>query len=91
MIKTERLAPAQPVDDVWRYTGDPAIAYRAVAILAAHYEQQVRVVIILAAVLLGVVLTFAGALSGVLPLFALAAAAYLTATLGWAIWFTRWQ
>lgn len=86
--KTEPLTPPQPVDGVWEFTADPAVARRAVFLLAAQYRQQRIVLAAFVAMLVFVVL---GAVTGITPLFALAAAALLVATAAWALWFTRWE
>ena len=90
-VKTQPLTPPQPVDGVWEFTDDPAVARRAVFILAAQTEYQVHQRIALGAFVTMLVLVVLGAVSGATPLFALAAAALLVAVVGWALWFTRWE
>lgn len=86
-IETQPLTPPQPVDQVWTFTDDPAVARRAVFILA---RQQLRERIVLGAFVVALVLGVLGAVTGITALFALAAAALLVATAAWALWFTRW-
>lgn len=90
-VKTQPLTPPQPVDGVREFTDDPAVARRAVFILAAQTEYQVHQRIVLGAFVTMLVLVVLGAVSGATPLFALAAAALLVAVVGWALWFTRWE
>ena len=67
------------------------IERRAWQLLAAPHVRAIRVAICGVALLVGGLLTLAGALSDVLPLFGLAAAAHLVALAGWAVWFARWR
>ena len=67
------------------------IERRAWQLLAAPHVRAMRVAICGVALLVGGALTLAGALSDVLPLFGLAAAAHLAALVGWAVWFARWR
>lgn len=67
------------------------IERRAWQLLATPYVRAIRVAICGVALLVGGALTLVGALSDVLPLFGLAAAAHLAALLGWAVWFARWR
>jgi hypothetical protein len=94
-IETQPLTPPQPVDQVWTFTDDPAVARRAVFILAETLElqaaQQLHQRIVLGAFVAMLVLVVLGAVSGVTSLFGLAAAALLVAVVGWALWFTRWE
>jgi hypothetical protein len=50
-----------------------------------------RLAICAAALALGGLLTVAGALGDVRPLFGLAAAAFTLALVGWSIWFQEWR
>ena len=87
-IETQPLTPPQPVDQVWTFTDDPAVARRAVFILA---RQQLHERIVLGAFVVMLVLVVLGAVTGIAPLFGLAAVALLVAVAGWALWFTRWE
>ena len=86
--KTQPLTPPQPVDDVWAFTDDPAVARRAVFILAAQLLHQR---IVLGAFVVALVFAVLGAVTGVAPLFGVAAAALIVAVVAWALWFTRWE
>ena len=84
--------------DVWNllpaeldYATRLRIERRAWQLLAAPTVRAIRVAICGVALLVGGALTLAGALSDVLPLFGLAAAAHVVALLGWAAWFARWE
>lgn len=90
-IKTQPLTPPQPVDSVWEFTDDPAVARRAVFILAAQTEYQVHQRIVLGAFVTMLVLVVLGAVSGIAALFGLAATALIVAVVAWALWFTRWE
>lgn len=94
-IETQPLTPPQPVDQVWTFTDDPAVARRAVFILDETLElqaaQQLHQRIVLGAFVEMLVFVVLGAVTGITPLFALAAAALLVATAAWALWFTRWE
>ncbi len=83
-IDTQPLTPPQPVDGVWEFTDDPAVGRRAVFILAA---QQLRERIILGAFVEMLVLVVLGAVTGIAPLFGLAAAALVVALVVWRLWF----
>ena len=98
----EYTSDTRPLDadplDVWRQIPaelDSAtrlrIERRAWQLLAAPHVRAIRVAICGVALLVGGLLTLAGALSDVLPLFGLAAAAHVVALAGWALWFTRWE
>lgn len=86
--KTQPLTPPQPVDDVWAFTDDPAVAHRAVFILAAQLLHQR---IVLGAFVVALVFAVLGAVTGVAPLFGAAAAALIVAATAWALWFARWE
>ena len=87
-VKTQPLTPPQPVDGVWEFTDDPAVAHRAVFILAAQLLHQR---IVLGAFVTMLVLVVLGAVSGIAALFGVAAAALIVAVVAWALWFTRWR
>ena len=67
------------------------IERRAWQLLAAPYVRAIRVAICGVALAIGGLLTLGGALSDVLPLFGLAAAAQIAALVGWAVWFAKWR
>ena len=67
------------------------IERRAWLLLAAPHVRAIRVAICGVALAIGGALTLAGALSDMLPLFGLAAAAHVVALVGWAVWFARWR
>lgn len=84
--------------DVWNllpaeldYATRLRIERRAWQLLAAPTVRAIRVAICGVALLVGGLLTLAGALSDVLPLFGLAAGAHFVAIAGWAVWFARWK
>ena len=89
---TERPADvlnAIPVD--LRLAERLRIERRAWQLLAAPSVRAWRVAICSVALLVGGLLTLAGALSDVSLLFGLAAAAHVVALVGWAVWFARWR
>lgn len=88
MIETQPLTPPQPVDQVWAYTDDPAVAHRAVFILAAQLLHQR---IVLGAFVVALVFAVLAYVTGIMPLFGVAAAALIVAVVAWALWFTRWE
>ena len=63
--KTQPLTPPQPVDDVWAFTDDPAVARRAVFILAAQYRQRR---IVLGAFVVALVFAVLAYTTGIMPL-----------------------
>lgn len=85
--KTQPLTPPQPVDDVWAFTDDPAVARRAVFILAAQYRQRR---IVLGAFVVALVFAVLAYTTGIMPLALAAAAALGVVVVAWALWFTRW-
>ena len=87
-IETQPLTPPQPVDGVWEFTTDPAVARRAVFILA---RQQLRERIVLAAFVVFLVFAALAYTTGIMPLALAAAAALGVVVVAWALWFARWQ
>ena len=64
--KTQPLTPPQPVDDVWAFTDDPAVARPAVVrILAAQYRQRR---IVLGAFVVALVFAVLAYTTGIMPL-----------------------
>jgi hypothetical protein len=94
VIETQPLTPPQPVDQVWTFTDDPAVARRAVFILDETLElqaaQQLHQRIALGAFVVALVFAVLGAVADIVLLFDLAAAALFVAVVGWALWFARW-
>ena len=88
MIETQPLTPPQPVDQVWTFTDDPAVARRAVFILA---RQQLHQRIVLAAFVEMLVFVVLAYTTGIMPLALAAAAALGVVVVAWALWFTRWE
>ena len=90
-IETQPLTPPQPVDGVWEFTDDPAVARRAVFILAAQTEYQVHQRIVLGAFVEMLVFVVLAYTTGIMPLALAAAAALGVVVVAWALWFTRWE
>lgn len=86
-----KTAPLAHTDAIWQYTADPAIARRALDILAGQHVRPLRVAICGVAVLLGIALSILAFAADVPALYGLAAAAHMTAALGWCVWFQRWR
>jgi ABC-type nickel/cobalt efflux system permease component RcnA len=72
---------------VWEFTADPAVARRAVFILAAQLLHQR---IVLGAFVVALVFAVLAYVTGIMPLLGVAAAALIVAVVAWALWFTRW-